>query len=258
MAITLDGTTGITTPDVEPTSSTVPTNGVYLPAANTVGIATNGAERVRIDTNGQITGENSAGSTALGLTSTAAAANTRVRLTTTSNTSSVSYVLGNSHATYNKQAAMLLRSPDGGLDFYTGQTSGSEPTTGTVSFSTLPTLTGVMSPTTGLGYGTGAGGTVTQLTSKATAVTLNKPTGRITTAADALGAGTLVSFVFNNSLIATNDIVLLNLAAQAGNYEWKCGNIGAGTALVYIKNITGGPLSEALTFNFAIIKGSAS
>lgn len=35
--------------------------------------------------------------------------------------------------------------------------------------------------TGGLGYGTGAGGTVTQTTSKSTAVTLNKPTGLITT-----------------------------------------------------------------------------
>jgi len=52
MAITLDGTNGISTPDVEPTGSTVPTNGVYLPAANSVGIATNSSERVRVDSSG--------------------------------------------------------------------------------------------------------------------------------------------------------------------------------------------------------------
>jgi len=54
MAITLDGTNGISTPDVEPTGSTVPTNGLYLPAANSVGIATNSSERARIDTSGNV------------------------------------------------------------------------------------------------------------------------------------------------------------------------------------------------------------
>ena len=49
MAIILDGTNGISTPDVEPTGSTVPTNGVYLPAANSVGIATNSTNAVYIN-----------------------------------------------------------------------------------------------------------------------------------------------------------------------------------------------------------------
>jgi len=37
-----------------PTSSTVPTNGVYLPAANTVGVSTNGGERLRVTSTGQV------------------------------------------------------------------------------------------------------------------------------------------------------------------------------------------------------------
>ena len=37
-----------------PTSSTVPTNGVYLPAANTLGLATNSTVRMQIDANGNI------------------------------------------------------------------------------------------------------------------------------------------------------------------------------------------------------------
>lgn len=49
MAIILNGDTGISTPDVEPTSSTVPTNGLYLPAANSVGIATNSTNAVYIN-----------------------------------------------------------------------------------------------------------------------------------------------------------------------------------------------------------------
>lgn len=37
-----------------PTSATVPTNGLYLPAANTVGIATGSSERFRVDPTGQV------------------------------------------------------------------------------------------------------------------------------------------------------------------------------------------------------------
>jgi hypothetical protein len=37
-----------------PTGSTVPTNGVYLPAANTLGVATNGTERLRITSAGAL------------------------------------------------------------------------------------------------------------------------------------------------------------------------------------------------------------
>jgi hypothetical protein len=37
-----------------PTGSSVPTNGVYLPAANSVGVATNGAEALRVDSSGRL------------------------------------------------------------------------------------------------------------------------------------------------------------------------------------------------------------
>jgi len=37
-----------------PTSSTAPTNGVYLPAANTLAISTGGSERLRVDSSGRV------------------------------------------------------------------------------------------------------------------------------------------------------------------------------------------------------------
>ena len=49
-AVTTTGT--ITGASLIPTSSTAPANGIYLPAANTVGIATGGVERVRFDSSG--------------------------------------------------------------------------------------------------------------------------------------------------------------------------------------------------------------
>lgn len=48
------GSNSLTAPSFIPTSSTVPTNGVYLPAANSVGISTNSTERLRINSSGNV------------------------------------------------------------------------------------------------------------------------------------------------------------------------------------------------------------
>ena len=60
---------------------------------------------------------------------------------------------------------------------------------------------------TGIGYATGAGGTVTQLTDKTTTVVLNKACGTITLAGTALSAATVVSFTITNSTISASDIL---------------------------------------------------
>jgi hypothetical protein len=51
---TLSATGTVTGAGLIPSSSSVPSNGVFLPAANTVGIATNSAERLRINASGAI------------------------------------------------------------------------------------------------------------------------------------------------------------------------------------------------------------
>ena len=107
------------------------------------------------------------------------------------------------------------------------------------------------------GYTTGAGGTVTQLTSKSTAVTLNKPTGQITINNAALAAGATVSFSFNNSLISSNDMLLLNTKSWGGSYRLNV-EIGSGSCFIFLTNLTGGSLSDSFVLNFAIIKGAAS
>jgi hypothetical protein len=108
-----------------------------------------------------------------------------------------------------------------------------------------------------LGYGTGAGGTVTQATSKSTAVTLNKPSGQITMNNAALAASTSVSFTLNNSLIAITDtvVVSINNNASFGNYLLQAEQARAGTVQMMLRNLTGGSLSDAVIFSFAIIKG---
>lgn len=113
----------------------------------------------------------------------------------------------------------------------------------------------------GLGYGTGAGGTVTQATSKSTGVTLNKPTGQITMNNAALAAGASVTFSFTNSLMtATDNMIATHSTAggTSGAYAIQAITAGAGAANIRVTNISGGSLSEALVINFAIIKGATS
>lgn len=109
----------------------------------------------------------------------------------------------------------------------------------------------------GLGYSSGAGGTVTQATSKGTTVTLNKPTGQITMNNAALLPSTSVNFQLNNSLLAATDALICN-ASQNANYTVQTLYAGAGSAGIRVTNITAGSLSEALVITFAIIKGATS
>jgi len=106
-----------------------------------------------------------------------------------------------------------------------------------------------------LGYTTAAQGTVTQATSKSTAVTLNTSAGRITMNAAALAAATNVTFTLNNSYISANDIVILNVSAGATSGAYNCwvSGLGVGTVTITVRNITAGSLSEAVVINFAIL-----
>ena len=111
----------------------------------------------------------------------------------------------------------------------------------------------------GLGYGTGSGGTVTQATNKVTAVTLNKPTGQITTNAAALASGVTVAFTVNNSLVTASDTVIATTAGSIGaNYSSTAYGATAGSFIVNLKNVSAGSLSEAVPINFAIIKGATA
>jgi hypothetical protein len=113
----------------------------------------------------------------------------------------------------------------------------------------------------GLGYATGAGGTVTQATSKSTAVTLNKLSGQVTTTTASMAAAAVVSFTVSNSTIAATDTINLNLAsgnATAGTYRHWVEGIAAGSFKIVIENRSAGALAEALVFNFAVLKAVAA
>jgi len=113
----------------------------------------------------------------------------------------------------------------------------------------------VISSTGKHGYATGAGGTVTQITSKATGVTLSKSTGQITLDGAALAASTTVSFTLTNTIIEAGDILILNhiSGGTAGSYLLNAQS-AAGSASINVRNISLGSLSEAIVIAFAVIK----
>lgn len=110
-----------------------------------------------------------------------------------------------------------------------------------------------------LGFGTGAGGTVTQATNKGTGVTLSKPTGQITLNNAALASDTTVSFTLTNTLIEATDILVMNHVSggTAGAYLLNA-QCGAGSASVNVRNITAGSLGEAIVIGYVLIKGASA
>jgi hypothetical protein len=108
-----------------------------------------------------------------------------------------------------------------------------------------------------VGYAAGAGGTVTQATSKSTGVTLSKQSGQIIMDAAALNASTTVSFVLTNTIIEANDVLILNhvSAGTAGAYTLNA-QVSAGSASINVRNVTLGSLSEAIVIQFVVINGA--
>ena len=110
-----------------------------------------------------------------------------------------------------------------------------------------------------IGYTAAAQGTVTQLTDKGTAVTLNKSAGRITMNNAALAGNTAVSFTMNNTSISTSDTIIVNVSggATTGAYTSYVTSMTSGSAILTLRNLTSGSLSEAVILNYSIIHGAS-
>ena len=125
------------------------------------------------------------------------------------------------------------------------------------SFDTGVFTTSVLSSGVGgIGYKTGAGGAVTQLTSKSTTVVLNKPSGYIIMNNAALAAGATVTFqLTNSSITAFTDTLNINVSdGTPGTYlvEPIC---AAGLATIHVTNISAVSRSEAIVLRYNLIKG---
>jgi threonine dehydratase len=110
-----------------------------------------------------------------------------------------------------------------------------------------------------LGYTAEANGAVTQATDKSTGVTLNKSMGRITMNGAALAGNTAVSFTMTNSTISANDAIIVNVSGggTAAAYTTYISSMASGSAVITLRNLTAGSLSEAVIINFATIHGAS-
>lgn len=111
------------------------------------------------------------------------------------------------------------------------------------------------------GYAPTAGGTVTQATSKSTAVTINKLCGQIVTNNATLNRDTTANFVVNNSLVGEFDVVVacIHSGATLGAYELDVDAVTTGAFTLALHNhLASVDLSEAIVINFVVIKGTNS
>ena len=129
--------------------------------------------------------------------------------------------------------------------------------TGPVTATTV-TATGAITSTgtAGVGYSTGAGGAVTQATSRTTGVTLNKTTGAITLVS-AAGSATAATFTVTNSTVAATDVIILNQKSGTDLYDLKVTAVAAGSFNITF-NTTGGTTTEQPVFSFAVLKAVAA
>lgn len=114
----------------------------------------------------------------------------------------------------------------------------------------------VMTGSTGLGYAAGSGGVVTQLTSRTTAVTINKYAGAITVFA---GTGTTTgntTFTVNNSLIAATDNVIISIKSGTANlYNMTVTSIAAGSFKISLQPYSG-TAADSPVIAFTILKSA--
>jgi hypothetical protein len=128
---------------------------------------------------------------------------------------------------------------------------GSTPAAGTftsVTSSGNVTITG----TGGLGYATGSGGTVTQITSRTTGVALDKTNGAITLVS-AAGTTSWQTFQVTNSTVAATDTVIVSQKSGTDLNMIHVTAVAAGSFNISFAT-TGGTTTEQPVFNFAVIK----
>ena len=108
-----------------------------------------------------------------------------------------------------------------------------------------------------LGYTSGTGGTVTQASSKTTAVTLNKINGEIVMNNAALADDATAAFTLTNNTIGPTSVVIVNVAsgvAVAGSYQVTVGAVAAGSCSISVLNVSGASRTDTIKLNFAVIK----
>jgi len=107
---------------------------------------------------------------------------------------------------------------------------------------------------TAIGYTTGAGGTVTQLSSRTTGVTLSKRSGAITLFS-AAGTTAYTSFTVTNTLVSATDVVIVNQQSGTNIYETFVTAVANGSFRITFSSVSGTSV-DAAVFNFVVVKAA--
>lgn len=110
----------------------------------------------------------------------------------------------------------------------------------------------------GIWRGRGVGGTVTQASSRATGVTLNKICGTITTDSTSLAAAAEATFTVTNSKVGANDVVVCCVKSggtTAGSTWAAVTAVAEGSFAITVTNLHASTAdTAALVINFMVIK----
>lgn len=115
----------------------------------------------------------------------------------------------------------------------------------------------------GIGYATGAGGAVTQLTNRTTGVTLSKLAGQITTNNASLAAEGTADFTVTNTTVAIGDVVVVSIqsGSNGGGTIVSVATVAAGSFVIRVHNgnvAAGTAETGAIIINYAVIKSVAA
>lgn len=111
----------------------------------------------------------------------------------------------------------------------------------------------------GYGGGNGSGSSVTQITSRATGVTINAVTGLITTDTTSLAAEATAVFVVTNSQVEVGDVpvIAIRSGTNGGGTNAFVVGVAAGSFSIAVQNgnvAAGTAETGAILINFAVVK----
>ena len=163
----------------------------------------------------------------------------------------------------NLAAAVTGETGSGALVFATSPTLVT-PNIGAATGQSLAVSGALTSSGGNIGYLAGAGGTVTQITSQTTAVTLNTLSGMVQMfSGTSIAHETAAVFQVNNSRVAQSDVVIASIrgGTNTGNTQASIVEVGSGYFKIAVANNNGSGAAEtgsAIQINFAVFKATTA
>lgn len=102
----------------------------------------------------------------------------------------------------------------------------------------------------------GVGASVTQITSRTTAVVINSLSGSITLVS-AAGSTTAASFTVTNDKVSAGDVVVVSQASGTDKYDIGVSAVAAGSFQITSRTYSG-TTTETPVFNFVVLKANTT